>query len=92
MKNKKGQVGTWAFAIMLMMVVIILALSFAPVLKSFIDDAMGTTTADFIGLDCSTTDSNFVKGVCVLVDFSLVYFIIGLLLIGVGLIGAKYIW
>lgn len=90
LKNNKGQV--WGYSLMLGLVVIILALALAPAGKSFIDSAMGTTTADFIGLDCDTTTSNFIKGTCVITDFSLVYFFGGLILIGGGIITAKLLF
>ena len=88
-KVKKGQVGMWGYMLMLGLVIIILALALAPAGKSFIDSAMGTTTADFIGLDCATTTNNFVKGTCTILDFSLVYFFGGLIFIGGGIISAK---
>jgi len=49
--NKKGQVGAWAYVFMIGLTIIILALALAPAGKSFIDAAMGTTTADFIVAD-----------------------------------------
>jgi hypothetical protein len=85
--NKKGQV--WGYSLMLGLTVIILALALAPAGKSFIDSAMGTSTADFIGLDCDTTTSNFIKGTCIITDFSLVYFFGGLIMIGGGVITTK---
>lgn len=89
--NKKGQVGAWAYGFMIGLTIIILALALAPAGKSFIDSAMGTTTADFIGLDCDTTTSNFVKGTCIITDFSLVYFFGGLIMIGGAIITARLI-
>jgi len=85
--NKKGQI--WGYSLMLGLTVIVLALALAPAGKSFIDNAMNATTADFIGLDCDTTTSNFIKGTCVITDFSLVYFFGGLILIGGGIITAR---
>ena len=88
-KNKKGAV--WAYALMVGIVVIVLALALAPAGKSFIDSAMNESTADFIGLDCDNSSiSNFQKGTCRIVDFSLAYFFGGLILIGGGLILAKF--
>lgn len=85
--NNKGQI--WGYSLMLGITVIILALALAPAGKSFIDNSMNATTADFIGLDCDTTTSNFIKGTCVITDFSLVYFFGGLILIGGGIITAR---
>ena len=87
--NKKGQ-GTWAFALMLGITVIILSLSMAPLGKEMIDDALGNSTAEFIGLNCDTSTNNFVIGTCTIVDFSLVYFFGGIILIGVGVMLAKF--
>jgi hypothetical protein len=86
--NNKGQV--WGYAIMLSIVVIVLGLALAPAGKSFIDSAMGNSTADFIGLNCDTTTDNFVKGACTITDFSLAYVIGGIVLIGCGIIGARF--
>lgn len=86
--NKKGQV--WAFSLMLGIVIIVIALAFAPLGKTIVDDAMGNSTADFIGLNCDNSSiSDFQQGACTIVDFSLVYFFGGLILIGVGAIVAK---
>lgn len=88
--NKNGQ--TWAYAIMLSMVLIILVLALASPTKTFIDNAMGNSTADFIGLGCDSPSSNFVAGTCTILDFSLAYVIGGMLLIAVGVIGARFIF
>ena len=86
--NKNGQV--WAYTLMLGIVLFVLALALAPAGKHFVDNAMNTSTADFIGLDCSNDSiSNFQKGACVVVDFSLAYFFGGLILIAIAVIGAK---
>lgn len=88
-KNKKG--GVWAYALMVGIVVIVLALALAPAGKKVIDDAMNESTADFIGLDCNNDSiSNFQKGTCRITDFSLAYFFGGLILIGGGLILARF--
>lgn len=88
MRYKKGQV--WAYGFMLGIVIIILALALAPIGKQFIDDAMNVTVGDAIGLDCGNASiSNFDKGTCVIVDFSLPYFFGALILIGGAVILAK---
>jgi len=90
MNNKKGQVGVWGYALMLGLVIIIMGLALAPSGKKFIDDAMNTSTADFIGLDCGNVSiSNFDKGTCVITDFSLPYFFGGIILIGGAVVVAK---
>jgi hypothetical protein len=89
--NKKGQV--WGYSLMLGLTIIIVALALAPAGASFINSAMNTSTADFIGLDCDNVSiSNFDKGTCTITDFSLVYFFGGLILIGGGMIVAKIIF
>ena len=89
--KSKGQIGMWGISLMLGITIIILALALSPAVKSFVDSAMGESTANFIGLGCETTDSNFVKGVCVITDFSLFYFCVGLLFIGGLVMVAKRI-
>ena len=85
--NSKAQ--TTFYSLMLGLVVIILALSLASSGKTFVDSAMNASTGDFIGLDCENTTSNFVKGTCVIADFSLFYFFGGIILIGMAVIGAN---
>ena len=91
MKNKKGQVGVWAYGLMMAIVIVILGLAFAPAGKQFVDDAMGNSTADFVGLNCSVPPNNFISGTCVLLDFSLFYVIGGILLIGCGIIVSRIV-
>lgn len=86
--KSKGQVAF--YAIMLSMVLIVLVLALAPAGKQFIDDAMNASTSDFIGLDCSNTSiSTFTHATCIITDFSLAYFFGGLLLIALGILGAR---
>lgn len=88
MRNKKGQV--WGYTIMLGLVLVVLALALAPAGQSFVNDAMNSSTSDFIGLDCDNQSiSNFNKGACVITDFSLPYFFGGLILISLAVIGAR---
>lgn len=89
MGSKKGQVVF--YSLMLGITVLVLALALAPAGKTFVDDAMNSTTGDFIGLDCDGTTNNFVKGTCVITDFSLFYFFGGIILIGLGVIGANIV-
>ena len=88
--NSKGQI--WAYSLMLSIAIVVLVLSLASPLKSVVDSSMGNSTADFIGLNCSVPPSNFVHATCVITDFSLFYFIAGVLLIGIGLLTAKIIF
>lgn len=113
--NNKGQVGVWAYALMLGLTIIIIALALAPAGKETIDNAMNdtqitnysyeiyneTTMAsetivgeiEQVGLNCSSaTLGIFDKGTCVIVDFGLVYFFGGLLLIGGGIILARILF
>ena len=85
--NKRGQV--WAYSLMLSITVIVIVLALAPAGKSVIDDALGNSTANFIGLDCDTTSDNYRKGTCTILDFSLAYVFGGMLLIGVGIMLAR---
>jgi len=86
--NKKGQMVF--YTLMLGIVILVLALALAPAGKTFVDDAMNSSTGDFIGLDCSNESiSNFGKGACIVTDFSLFYFFGGIIIIGLGVIGAN---
>jgi len=87
--NKNGQ-GTWAYGMMLGLVIIILALSLSSTGQEFINNAMNATVGDTIGLDCgNATISNFDKGTCVITDFSTAYFFGGLIFIGGVVVVAK---
>ena len=86
--NSKAQIGF--YALMLSMVLVVLILALVPTGKQFIDSAMNASTADFIGLDCSNESiSTFTHATCIITDFSLAYFFGGLLLIALGVLGAK---
>lgn len=85
--NNKGQV--ILFTLMVSIVILLLALALAPPIKIFVDSARNESSGDTIGLNCSTTDSNFIKGTCVFVDLYTPYFI-GVVIALAGLaIGAK---
>lgn len=86
----KGQV--FFVTMMIAIVFIILALAFAPVIKSFSDDARNSTTDTQVGLDCSNvSNSNFVKADCLFVDYMNPYFT-GFLIFAAGaIIAAKLI-
>ena len=90
--NKKGQVGLWAFALMLGITVVILALAMAPSGQDVANETMSASAGDTLGLDCANDSiSNFQKGTCIITDFSMFYFFGALILIGGGLIVAKII-
>jgi len=85
--NSKGSVAI--YAIMLALTVLVLALALAPPVREFIESARNSSVGDTIGMNCSTTDSDFVKAACIATDLSLFYFVGALILISGGLIGAK---
>jgi len=90
--NNQGQIVFYTF--MVGVVIIVLALAFAPVLKTHIDDVRGNSTLSYtnktIGLDCSNSSiSNFDKATCVVTDLSLFQFIVGLLVLAGAVITAR---
>lgn len=86
--NNRGQVVV--FTIMLAIVILILALAFAPVLKQFTEEARAPNTDSSVGLDCANSSiSNFDKAVCTSIDVSQSYFFWGLLGIAGVVIGAR---
>jgi hypothetical protein len=91
--NKKGQIGVFGYGMMLGITIIVLALAFAPVIQLFVNNAMNTSTASMIGLDCSNSSiSNFDKGTCTILDFSSFYFFSSILLLGGAIIVAKIVF
>jgi uncharacterized membrane protein len=92
MKGKHGQIEMWAYSFMLGITIIILGLALAPVGQSFINNAMSTSTADMVGLDCGNSSiSNFDKGTCTILDFSSFYFFGGVILIGGAVILSRLV-
>ena len=88
--NDRGQ--AVFFSMMLVVVLIILAMALAPTIKEFTSRSMNESSGDFTGMNCSTTDNNFVKGTCIITDLYLPYFIGGLIAIAGGLIGARILF
>lgn len=88
--NKKGQVVFFGLMLGLTIIILVLAISFS--VKQGIDNARNESTGDTIGMNCSTTNDNFVKAACVVTDYSMFYFIGGLLFIAGGALGAKIIF
>lgn len=85
LESKNGQVVF--LGLMLVVVIIILALSFAPTLKILTETAMNTEN-----LDCDNSSiSNFDKLGCLGVDIGTSYFIIGLIFIAGLIITARII-
>lgn len=83
--NNKGQAIFVYFC--LGIVIIILALAFAPILKQFVTDAMNPSTENSIGLDCNNASiSDFDKANCVAVDLSQFTFIMTLISIGLAIL------
>ena len=89
--NNKGQV--IFFGLMIGITVIVLALALAPVLGEFTDGAMNET--DVLGgqgLNCTSTTLSWAdEGACLIVDFSLPYFILSLMAIGLIYLGGKFV-
>lgn len=75
---------------MIAVVIVILALAFAPALRDFSTDAQNRTTGNDLGLDCTNSSiSRYDKGSCLYVDYMPPLFI-GLLLALAGAVaGAK---
>ena len=88
--NNKGQI--FFYGMMLGLVIIVLALALAPSVRDFTESAMNDTVGDTLGLNCTSTDSNFIKATCVVVDISIFYVIGTLLLIGGAVIAGKLLF
>jgi hypothetical protein len=86
--NNKGSV--MFYALMLGITVFVLALALAPSVSEFTIDAMSNSTDGFSGMNCSTTESNFIKATCIVTDLSLFYFIGVLILIAGVIVTAKF--
>lgn len=88
--NSQGQ--TFFVAMMIGIVFIILALSFAPVLKQFTDSARNSSTETQVGLDCSNSSiDNYAKANCIATDLEGPYFIGFLIIAGIAIITAKVV-
>lgn len=90
MMNNKGQYAI--YTLMIGIVMLILAMAFAPALKSFVDSARAPPTNESVGLDCSNESiSDFDKATCVTTDLFLPYFILGLIGLAFIVIGYKVV-
>jgi len=88
--NKRSQ--TLIYGIMLGLTIIILAMALAPSISQFTNSARNETSGDTIGLNCSTTTSNFDKATCIVTDLSLFWFIGSLIFIAGAVIVAKIVF
>lgn len=83
--NKRGSITI--FSIMFALAIIILALALAPAVSEFTTNAMGNTSGDTLGMNCSTsTISDFQKAACVATDLNLFYFIAGVIFLAGAII------
>lgn len=92
---KKGLVVS-LFGVMLGVVIIILAIAFAPGLTNAVKDIRNQTTADTLTLNCfqtngsaNTTLNNFQEANCIVTDLQTPTFILVLIGIAGAVIGAK---
>lgn len=84
--NSRGQV--IFYTMMLAIVLIILALAFAPTLKIFVEDASNPDN-----LDCTNSSiSNFDRTACLITDVSMFYFIGGLIFLAGAVIVARVVF
>ena len=92
--NTKAQASAVAF--MLAIVIILLALSFAPILNDITTQASNKTSSDLGevgGMDCSNSSiSDFQQAACWTMDIGQSYFIIGIIAIAGMVIAARLIW
>lgn len=81
--NNRGQVIFFTF--MVGIVIILLAIAFAPGIKKQID-----TARDSNNLDCSNSSiSNFDKATCVVADLTIFHYVIGVVVLAGAVIAAR---
>ena len=87
--DSKGQVVL--FALMVAVVLILLAIAFAPVVKVFVDEARNSSSETSVGLDCGNESiSDYDKANCVAVDaFNWYWFAFLIGLAGAVVVGRK---
>jgi len=88
--NNKAQGGIF-LVFMLAIVVIILALAFAPPVNQITTLAMNETS-EIGGMNCTSTTDNFVKAGCWVTDIGQGYFIGGLIALAGLIIAARVIF
>ncbi len=90
----KGQAAI--VALMLAVVIIIVALAFAPVVNQFTKNTMNKTSNDLGevgGMDCTNSSiSDSQKAGCWVVDIGQAYFILGMIAIAGIVIAARILW
>ena len=85
--NKKASV--MVYGLMVGICIFVLALALAPSIAEFTNGAMNET-GEFGGLNCTGTDSNFIKATCVVTDLSLFYWVGSLIFISGVVVTAKW--
>jgi len=88
MNGKKGQI--IFYSLMVGVVVFIVALALASPITDSIGSVMNETSGDLVGLNCTSTDSNFIKATCVVTDITPFYFIGFLLFLAGAIVTAKW--
>ena len=89
MRGKNAQVVV--FSIMLGFVIIILALALTPIISETTESAMNQSIGDTIGMDCQNSSiSPFNKAGCVATSISPFWFVGAMILIGGGVVVAKF--
>ena len=90
----KGQASAVAF--MVAIVILLMALAFAPVVNEITTKSMNESSAELGevgGMNCTSTYiSNSQKAVCWTMDITQSYFIIGLIALGGVVIAARILW
>ncbi len=89
--NKKGGL-VRIYGLMLAITIIILIVALAPAIKEGVDIARNESSENSIGMNCSTTTSNFVKAGCIATDLNLFWFVGAVILIGGGIVLARIIF
>jgi hypothetical protein len=89
--NRKGQV--IIYGLMVSLCIIILALALAKPTTDFSSTAMGNTTADHLGLNCTDGSiDNYYRGACIVTDLYAPYLIGIMLFLAGGIIISKIIF
>ena len=90
--NNRGQASVYAIAFMLSVIVIILALAFAPVVNEITTKARNTTS-EVGGMDCSNSSiDDFTSAGCLATDIGQGTFILSVLAIAGTVIAARVVF
>lgn len=87
--NNRGQLTTFFVTLMIGLVVIIIAMAFAPLLQQMITGAAQNSTSTTLGLNCTSPVDSYRQGTCMISDISLPAFIGALIFAGGAIIGAR---